>query len=66
MKNLKDKILESKGKNFEITLYFDDLKNDFYNTLSELMFRYNEVNKEPDKDELKEAFDWFVEKFFND
>lgn len=66
MKNLKDKILESKGKNFEITLYFDDLKNDFYNTLSELMFRYNEANKEPDKDELKEAFDWFVEKFFND
>ena len=45
MKNLKDKILESKGKNFEITLYFDDLKNDFYNTLSELMFRYNEANK---------------------
>ena len=66
MKNLKDKILESKGKNFEITLYFDDLKNDFYNTLSELMFRYNEVNKEPDEDELKEAFDWFIEKFFND
>ena len=66
MKNIKDKILESKGKNFDVTLYFDDLKNDLYNTLSGLMFKYNEVNKEPDKDDLIEAFNWFVKKFFDD
>ena len=66
MKNLKDILTESKSEDYEISLYFDDFDNDFYNVVSEIFFRYNQKDKEPTEEEFDKAVKSFKEKFFVD
>jgi len=66
MKTLLERLTESKGKDFEITLYFDDFDNDFYNVMSEVFFRYSDNKEEPSEEDFDKAVKNFKEKFFTE
>ena len=56
--------LESKGKKIETNVSLDDFQNDLYNVLSDLMFEYNQADKNVNKSEFEKAIKWFTEKFY--
>ena len=61
MKSLKDSITESVSikPTFKIS-------SDIYNALSDLAFEYDKKNKDFDKDEVKKALDFFMDRFFEE
>jgi hypothetical protein len=59
MKSLKDSINENVNIKPTFTLH-----HDVYNVLSDLAFEYNKKHKSFDEEELREAFDNFMNKFF--
>jgi len=42
----------------------EDIKTDIYNTLTDLMFEYNQAGKNVNKADAKKALDYFLEKFY--
>jgi len=54
----------SKVKKFETAIFFKDIVNDVYNTLTNLMFEYNQAGKNVSKADAKKALDYFLEKFY--
>ena len=65
MKDIKSKINESSNvKKIETTIFLKDIKNDIYNTLTDLMFEYNQAGKNVSKTDAKKALDYFLEKFY--
>lgn len=65
MKDIISKINESSNfKKFETAIFFKDITRDVYNTLSNLMFEYDQAGENVNKNDVKKALDYFLEKFY--
>jgi len=64
MKDITQKINESKTKTISVVVNLDKFSNDVYNVLGELLFEYNQAGKNIRKAEAKEALDDFIMRFY--
>lgn len=62
MKTLKDFVNES-GKTTRLPINYE-LNTDIYNILGDLAYQYELKGKDFEKEDVEEAFKWFLEKFF--
>ena len=42
-----------------------DLQNDIYNVLADMGYEYDKKGKSFEENDIREALDWFVDKFFD-
>lgn len=64
MKSINDIINESQNKTINVLVKLDDFNNDVYNTLTELLFEYNQAGKNISKSDAHKALDEFIRKFY--
>lgn len=62
MKNLNEYINES-NKTTRLPINYQ-LNTDIYNVLGDLAYQYELKGKDFEKEDVEEAFNWFLEKFF--
>lgn len=64
MKNLIEYINES-NKTTRLPINYE-LDHDIYNVLSDLAYQYDLKGKDFEKEDVEAAFEWFLEKFYED
>lgn len=64
MKTLKDFVNES-GKTTRLPINYE-LDFDIYNVLSDLAYQYELKGKEFEQEDVEKAFEWFLEKFYEE
>lgn len=64
MKSINDVINESQNKEINVLVTLDDFNNDVYNTLTELLFEYNQAGKNIRKSDAQKALDEFIRRFY--
>lgn len=64
MKGLADYINES-NKTTQLPINYD-LKSDIYNILADLAYQYELKGKDFEKKDVENAFEWFLEKFYEE
>lgn len=64
MKSINDIVNESQSKKINVLVTLDDFNNDVYNTLTELLFEYNQAGKNIRKSDAQKALDEFIRKFY--
>ena len=65
MKTLKDFVnfVNESGKTTRLPINYK-LNTDIYNVLGDLAYQYDLKGKDFEKEDVEEAFKWFLEKFF--
>lgn len=64
MKNLNEYINES-NKTTRLPINYD-MNSDIYNILADLAYQYELKGKDFKKEDVEEAFGWFLEKFYEE
>lgn len=64
MKGLADYINES-NKTTQLPINYD-LNSDIYNILADLAYQYELKGKDFEKKDVENAFEWFLEKFYEE
>lgn len=63
MKNIST-FLENKSKKIDVQIELDDFGNDLYNTLTDLLFNYNQSGQNISKSEFEKHIKNFIDKFY--
>lgn len=65
MKTLNNFIKESSNKTTCLPINYE-LDSDIYNVLSDLAYQYDLKGKDFEKKDVEKAFEWFLEKFYEE